>query len=290
MKENMFKEKKLLNIKQNFTNLIHRVGLACGLAIFAALAFFSAQALPAHADSMAFVRLVHASPDAGTVDVFMDGKKLLSNFQFGTFTGYTPVTAGSHRIQVAVIGTGANAAVLTQTISVNANTAHTVAALATKATGFSLQVFGDNNLVAGNMAKVRVYHLSAGLGVVNVAKSGSIIIRGLSYAQASNYVDIPAGSYTLDVTVTGDNTTIAAPAQLKAWTVTSIFAVSSSSNGSSKLQVVEAQVNGMPGMPGTGSDPHMLPGDSQPSPMWSWLLGGLALLVVGSSVAVSINF
>lgn len=46
------------------------------------------------AQSWSFVRIFHASPNAGIVDVFMDGSKILSNFQYGTLTGYTTVAAG----------------------------------------------------------------------------------------------------------------------------------------------------------------------------------------------------
>ena len=60
--------------------------------------------LPAHADDNAYVRVIHASPDIGIVDVFVDGKKLLSNFQYATVTGYVPIPAGTHTIQLALIG------------------------------------------------------------------------------------------------------------------------------------------------------------------------------------------
>lgn len=251
-------------------------------AVLAICMFFAMQVLPAHADTWSFVRVVHASPDAGIVDVFMDGKKILSNFQFGTVTGYVPVTAGTHNIQVAVIGTGAEAAVLTQAISVDANIPYTVAALGTKATGLSLQVFADNNLITSNMAKVRVYHLSPGAGSVEVKNGGNMLINGLTYAKASNYVSVPVGSYTFNVVITQQNVTLQVPAQLKAWTVTSIFAVGSLSHGNVKFQFVDAQINGIPGMPGTGSDPHALTAASQ-SPM-PWLFACLILISVVTCV------
>lgn len=250
--------------------------------VLAICMFFAMQVFPAHADTWSFVRVVHASPDAGIVDVFMDGKKILSNFQFGTVTSYVPVTAGTHNIQVAVIGTGVEAAVLTQTISVDANIPYTVAALGTKATGLSLHVFADNNLITSNMAKVRVYHLSPGAGSVEVKNGGNMLVNGLTYAKASNYVSVPAGSYTFNVVIAQQNAILQVPTQLKAWTVTSIFAVGSLSHGNVKFQFVDAQVNGMPGMPGTGSDPHALTSTSQ-SPM-PWLFACLILISVVTGV------
>src|SRR6266487_3781209 len=73
-----------------------------------------------------FVRVIHASPDIGTADVFVDSNHLLSNFQFGTVTGYVAIARGPHKVQVGLIGKGPNAAMITQTISVDAAGVYTV--------------------------------------------------------------------------------------------------------------------------------------------------------------------
>src|SRR5579863_6883349 len=81
--------------------LLRYILLSGGIVV--ALIFASVQALPASAhstqitqhtqntDTTAFIRVVHASPDIGTVDVFVDGTKLLSSFQYATVTGYVPL-------------------------------------------------------------------------------------------------------------------------------------------------------------------------------------------------------
>ena len=280
----------MLKMKNLLSELVWRVLLAFStFALFAALSV-GIQTAPVSAASWTFVRIFHASPNAGIVDVFMDGSKLVSNFQYGTLTDYAPVTPGSHKIQVAVIGTGANAAILSQTLSLQAGVPYTVVALGTQATGFSLQVFADNNGVAGNLAKVRVYHLSSGAGVVNVSEGKSTLISGLPYAQASNYVSIAPGSYTLNVTVMPNNTSTTLPVQLKPWTVTSIFAIKQVKTGSassnSPLQFVQSQITGIPGMPNTGSDPHAVPSPIAPiapaSSPWTWPM----LAFIGTSSAL----
>src|SRR5947209_9467205 len=259
-------------------------GLVLTLSILMLCAWVGARVQPASAaGATALVRVIHASPDAGTVDLFVDGKKLLSNFQFATITGYTPVAVGPHKIQIAAIGTGPNAAVLTETLSFEANMTYTVAGLGTKQTGFSFQSFVDNNSISGNdAAKVRVYHLSPGSGTLNVATNSQTLIDNLAYAQASQYQTLPAGSYTFNVTATQNNTTLPVTAQLKSGTVTSLFAVGMF-NGNPKFQFIDAQVAGTPGMPGTGSDPNALPTSaSTPSPLssWVWLWGTMAVLLV----------
>src|SRR5947207_2250054 len=120
------------------------------------LPVLSIQALPAYADSTAFVRIIHASPDIGTADIFVDGAKLLSSFQFGAITDYVRVPTGPHLVQVAAIGKGPGAALITQTLSVGGSVPYTVAAVGTNATSLSLQVFTDNNLLMTNgKAKLR---------------------------------------------------------------------------------------------------------------------------------------
>ncbi len=257
-----------------------RVSLLCG--IFALLAFFSVRPSSAHAESPAFIRVIHASPDVGVVDVFVDGNKLLSSFQFGTVTQYVPLPAGGHHVQLALIGTGIDASVVTQNISVSPGVPYTVAALGTKSSGFSLSVFADDNLVSGNNAKVRVYHLSPGTGSVSVTNGEATVVSGLGYQQASSYVSIPSGSYTLNVTVPS-NQTVPVSTNLKPWTVTSVFAIGEI-NGTPKIQFISSQVQGMPGMPGTGSDPNAASENSQL--LTPWLFGSLLLLL---AIAASVT-
>lgn len=280
---------------RSFRSLVRYAALAC--ALFGVMAFASVQALPASAhsslskgsaDTTAFIRVVHASPDVGTVDVFVDGNKMLSSFQYATVTGYVPLPAGQHKVQVALIGKGPGASVISQMISMQAGQAYTVAALGTMASGFSLQVFTDNNMVAGNIAKVRVYHLSPGTGTVNVTASNGSVVDGLAYPQASNYITVTPGSYTLNITPTQANTTFPVQATLKPWTVTSVFAIGLL-NSTPKLQFVAAQVPGVPGLPGTGSDPNPAAaqttvGTASSTSIDVLLFGLLALIIVGAGV------
>src|SRR5438876_366867 len=158
-----------MKLRYSLALSVHRISLA--LVVFTLVALFSMQARPASAESPAFVRVVHASPDIGTADVFLDGTRVLSNFAFGTVTDYVTIPPGPHKVQVALIGKGPNASVITQTLTVQAGVAYTVAGLGNKSTGFSLKVFIDNNQLAPGQAKVRIYHLSPGTGSVNVSAS-----------------------------------------------------------------------------------------------------------------------
>ncbi|HEU5226658.1 MAG TPA: DUF4397 domain-containing protein [Ktedonobacteraceae bacterium] len=217
------------------------------LALLACFVIFSSSAASAAPPSFGFARIIHAAPSAGNVDVFVDGMKLPASIAFGTVTAYAPVPAGAHRIQIAPAGKGAGAAMIDRTVTIAPQTAYTLAALGTTATGFSLNTFVDNNLLVGggNMAKMRVYHLSPDAGPINLTTGGKTVIAGLAYPDASDYLTMPAGTPTFSAAATQSGTRVAVPATLQPGTVTSIFAIGLL-NGTPALQFVTATVPAVP--------------------------------------------
>lgn len=240
--------------KRKFVNMVVRCTvLACSIFILAL--YVSIPSSPVRAESPAFLRVVHASPDVGTVDVFMDGKKLLSSFQYASVSNYLPLPPGPHSIEIALIGKGIDAPVITQTLPVNAGKAYTIAAVGMQSTrSLAVEVFEDDNTIIGNSAKVRIYHLSPGTGSVDVTEDTNKVAGNVGYAQASNYASIPAGTYTFNVTLASANKTIPISAQLNQWTVTSFFAIGLL-NGNPRLTFVTTQTTGTPALPQTGGGP-----------------------------------
>ncbi|HEX4206255.1 MAG TPA: DUF4397 domain-containing protein [Ktedonobacteraceae bacterium] len=222
-------------------------GLALGvLALFVAFTFQSSTAKAAVGNAL--VRIIHAAPDAGPVDIYADGRKMISNFQFGTITGYASVPAGTHTIKIVPAGKNIAAAVTTKTVTINTGVPYTEAVVGTPATGFNLDTFVDNNIVSAGMTKVRVYHLSPDAGPVDVAANGSKMIRGLMYQANSNYLSVAPGAYTFEVTATKEGTTVPLSTSLRAGTINSVFAIGLM-NGSPKLKFVTATVAGAVGAP-----------------------------------------
>ncbi|HXZ03992.1 MAG TPA: DUF4397 domain-containing protein [Ktedonobacteraceae bacterium] len=213
-----------MHVKQSVVLMVRRMLLGVG-ALALLVVFMAPHVGTASAWSKAFVRVVHASPAAGPVDVYVDGSKLLNDFTFGSVTGYVPVAAGSHRIQVAPDGKGRKASVIDVTVTLSGGTYYTAAALGTTSSGFSLKAFVDNNWVPNNMTKVRVYHLSPDAGPVNVAAGGATVIHGLTYKHASGYLTVAPGAYTFNVTAVDYGVTIPIKAQLEEGNVYSVFAV-----------------------------------------------------------------
>ncbi len=118
-------------------------------------------------------------------------------------------------------------------------------------------------------------------GPVNVAAGGNTVITALTYKNASDYLSVAPAAYTFDVTATSANATVPVAATLKAGTVNSVFAVGLF-KGNPALKFVLATVNGVPGMPSTGSVPRPV---APTLPLLPWFLGAIALVLIGSGVA-----
>ena len=258
-----------------------RRGLLAFCALFALLALLGSRALPVSAATTpSLIRLINASPDVGTVDVFVDGAKFLGNAYFASTTDYLQLPSGPHKVELALIGKGAGAAVIVQKLSVQAGAAYTVAAIGTKSTGFSLQVFVDDNRMVSGMATVRVYDLSPQSGALSVAAGTNTLIGPVSYRQASNYQRLAAGLYTFTFSSSRPTFTLVGQVTLKTDTVTSFFVVGVL-HGTPRLVVNYVQVKGLPRLvAGTGSDPNALPlpvNASELVPLIALPLGVLAL-------------
>src|SRR5215467_8047316 len=230
-----------VKMKRTLALLVSHLFLGLGIiGTVACAALFSTQSHSASAQSPSFVRVIHASPDVGTADVFVDGAKLLSSFQFGAVTGYAAVPPGPHKVQIALVGKGIKAAVISQTRAVSPGVAYTVAAVGTQATGLSLEVIIDNNLLSPGTAKLRVYQLSPNGGSIDVTSQGQTIMSGVNYQGASDYLTLPVGAYTFNVGSSTNSTTLPVSATLSTNTVTSIFAVGLYS-GNPQIQLVSSQ-------------------------------------------------
>lgn len=261
--------------------ILYRIGIV-GIAFILA-GLFSLPAYAATTQNPAYVRIIHASPFIGTADVFVDGKQLLSSFQFAAVTNYVPVPAGVHKVQIALVGKGINASVITQDLTVNAGYVYTVAALGATPNNLSLQVFVDNNLVAPGQAKVRIYCLSPNAGAVTAAM-GEIKLTNPPYPYASNYVNMSTGAYTINFSDPQHNVTLSMPMTLEPNTVASVFAVGLF-GGNPRAQLVTAEVPGIPGLPGTGSDPTLIDHVTI-QPFLTWLLVAVLILLVGIGPAM----
>lgn len=215
-------------------------------------------ALPASAQtSMAKVRVIHASPDAPAVDIWVDGQAALRGVAFPAISDYLDVPAGAHKIVVAPAGQGEAAAVITANPTLEAGMAYTVAAVGPVAS-IKGQIFNDNLAApAAGKAHVRVIHASPDApGVAVKVAGGPTLIQSLEFPNASDYLPVDAGSYNLQVTPAGgDAVVIDIPnTALTAGTIYDVVAVGQLANIQAQVATYTPEASaGAPGMlPETG--------------------------------------
>jgi len=255
--------------------LLAKMFLVILSCLFCCVGFYNVFPGPtAAAATSAYVRVIHASPFVGAADVFVDGQVLLTSFEFGSVTDYVSLPPGTHKIQIALVGKGLNAAVLTQDLTVEEGNVYTVAALGTSAGHLSLQAFVDDNQLDPAHARVRVYQLSPNAGNVDISVGEDNKVTGMAYGTASEYIDTNTGPCTF--TVTGSPSSLSPlTATLNMQVVTSVFLVGLF-NRTPQAQLVYKQSQAIPGLPQTGNDPSPLTDNEQPLwPMSLLLMGGV---------------
>lgn len=203
----------------------------------------------ASAADTANVRVLHASPDAPAVDVYLDDTKVsaLTNVPFGAISGYLPIPAGAHNVKVYATG-DTTSPVIDADVTVVAGKRYTIAATGAVAS-ITAQVIEDVPAATCSNARVRVIHFSADAPAVDVAVAGSApaeaVVKNLAYPTATGYLDLPGGTYDLEVRLAG-TTTVALPlpdvtvADCRAYSVFAVGSAASPPVGGNALQVVVA--------------------------------------------------
>ncbi len=152
----------------------------------------------------AFIDVVHLSPDAPAVDIYLDGAKALENLAFGSFSGWVAVPAGDHQVQVVPTGGDVSTAVIDASVTLEAGAAYQVAATGLVA-NITPQIYQvDLSDLAMGESRIRVIHTSPDAPAVDIAvKGGDVLISNLAFPAASDYLVVPAGAYDLEVRPTG---------------------------------------------------------------------------------------
>jgi Domain of unknown function (DUF4397) len=234
------------------------------------------------------VRVVHASPDAPAVDVWVDGSKVLSDVTFFTASGYLDLPAGAHRFQVTPAGAGADKAVIDANATLDGGNAYTVMAAGQLANIKPVILMDNLAAPAAGKAHVRVVHASPDAPAVDVkVQGGPTLISNLAFPNASQYLPVDAGTYNLAVTPAGSATVALdlSGTPLQAGKIYDIFAVGLL-NGQPKLRV---EVTTPPPM--TGAMPVGMPSTGgETLPLQLLALAGAALLLTGGGLALQRRF
>jgi hypothetical protein len=176
-------------------------------------------------DGSARVRVVHASPDAPPVDIYLNGALAIPDLAYGEATDLTPVGAGAAVAEVRPAGAPpTSAAVLTAPLILSAEVDTTVAAvglLGSSSPAASLRLIAfDHGFGSPEWptARVRVVHAGADAPAVDldVGDDGSVELPGVPrFAESGpEGVALPGQGFPLRITdpVSGFTTSFQVPA------------------------------------------------------------------------------
>ncbi len=187
------------------------------------------------------VRIVHASPDAPAVDIFVDDKALVEGAKFKDVSNSLPLSAGSHKVEVYEAKTkGTKDSIIEATLVVDGGKSYTVAAV-NKAENLELQAFTNNKQGMDGKASLRVAHLSPDAPAVNVGPKGAApLFKDLSFKSISGYQVVNPGSYDLSVSTADGKEILSLPrTNLQSGKNYTVLAV----NTADKLETIVLQDN-----------------------------------------------
>ena len=167
--------------------------------------------------------VLHGAAAAPTVDVFVTtpGADLAASAPVGTFSfketiGPAEVAAGDYQVRVTAAGDPSAVVFDSGTVTLNDGDDLTVTALPNTSGGaaaislVALNGAGSLEILDVNTpTSLQVIHASPDAPAVDVVVDGGVLVPNLAFPQATGFVETPAGTYNVAVTVAGNPGAIA---------------------------------------------------------------------------------
>jgi LPXTG-motif cell wall-anchored protein len=212
------------------------------------------------------VRVVHASPNAPAVDVWVNGAVAFSNAPFQGITDYAKLEPGAYNVQVSPTG-ATEPIVIDADLDLATQTDYTVVAVGMLENIEPLVLIDNNSAPAAGKAHVRFVHASPDAPAVDIAVAGGpVLFSDVAFKGTGDYLPVDAGTYDLEARLAGtDTVALSVPGvALEEGTVYTIFAMGLADGEPALTAVpsVDASYDAMPAsLPTTGgavSNPWML--------------------------------
>jgi hypothetical protein len=190
--------------------------------------------------AQAGVRVVHASPDAPNVDVYVNnapgmGMPAISNLAFTAATGYVPLPTASYRFRVTPTGFTSPVVIDADNVPIQGNQDYSVVAI-NFLSSISPLLLNDDNTINPSQARVRFVHAAPDVPTVDVFAEGlaTPLFDAVTFGNSGGYVSVDPGSYNLQVRLDSNGAAaLDVPGvQLQAGNVYTIFAMGALSSNS----------------------------------------------------------
>ncbi len=162
--------------------------------------------------------VLHGTAAAPTVDVFVTAPDadLAASAPVGTFSfketiGPAEVAAGDYQIRVTAAGDPSTVVFDSGTITLNDADDLTIAAVPNTSGGtapislVALNGSGSLEILDVNTpTSLQVIHASPDAPAVDVVVDGGVLVPGLEFPDATDFIEVPGGTYNVSVTVAGN--------------------------------------------------------------------------------------
>jgi len=187
---------------------VHPIILALLAALVALSLLPSAAQAGRASDAPARLRAIHAVPDFGAVDIYVNGNKALSDVTFFTVSPYLEVPAGRYKVQVIPAGeslSNPSLFVINRSYNLKPGRDYTLVARGSVASGRvgPTLLRDDNREPAVGSARLRAAHFSPDAPAVDIFINGEKAIEHLSFRRVTGYLEVPAGTYEVGIAPTG---------------------------------------------------------------------------------------
>ncbi|MEH7299868.1 DUF4397 domain-containing protein [Neobacillus drentensis] len=148
------------------------------------------------------IRILHTSPDAPNVDIYINGKRVIRDLSFKQISNELSLKAGKYHIDIYPAGNMVDS-VLNKKITVEPGKSYTLTAI-DSVKKLRLLVFQNEPSTPLNEAKVRFIHLSPDAPPLDIAvKDRDVIFPKVSYKQATEYLGLTPMTVDLEAREAG---------------------------------------------------------------------------------------
>ncbi|MCM3763175.1 DUF4397 domain-containing protein [Alkalihalobacillus oceani] len=157
-----------------------------------------AMGAPVYAETEAQARVVHATPDAPKVDVYLDKVLVVEGLEFTEAGQYLSLSPGMHTFSIFPAG-DTDAALVTDEVTVEAGQYYTLAAIG-EVEAMSIAKLVDDQTTSAGKTKLRVAHFSPLSPALSVATAeGEVLFPELIFPTTAAYLEVAPGSYSLEI-------------------------------------------------------------------------------------------
>ncbi|MFK0401109.1 DUF4397 domain-containing protein [Microbacterium sp. NPDC090225] len=193
-----------------------------------------------------WLRLGHLSPDTKSVDVrvsAVSGGSILFELDgvgYGDVSAYEELPSGTYTVSMVPSGAaGSDVPVISETVTIDAGTATTVAAYG-PTDDLQVRSFDDDlSEPAAGSARIRLIQASTITTEVDVTTAqGDAIARDAKAGSATGYAEIPAGDWSLELSGEGVDDT--ADVSVEPGSVTTLFVLDTANGGLTILPILDS--------------------------------------------------